>query len=96
MLNQCVSAVDMHSIHLYTCADEHLLNVTAPLGAERAITMTAAMIDLARIENKVPPSKPPTRICFDEWNVWDPSGRRARQAPRRSTPSATPWRLPCG
>ena len=72
VLKECVSAVDMHSIHIYTSGDEHLLNVTAPLMAERAITATAAMIDIARIENKVPPSKPPTRICFDEWNVWDP------------------------
>ncbi|KAH8888320.1 Arabinosidase C [Thozetella sp. PMI_491] len=72
VLKECVSSVDMHSIHLYTSADTHLPNVTAPLMAERAITATAALIDIARIEAKVPPSKPPTRICFDEWNVWDP------------------------
>jgi len=29
------------------------------------------MIDVARIENKVPPSIPKPLICFDEWNVWD-------------------------
>jgi alpha-N-arabinofuranosidase len=62
----------MHSIHIYTSSDNHLANVTAPLSAERAIVATAALIDIARIEAGVPASKPPTRICFDEWNVWDP------------------------
>ncbi len=71
-LKECISVVDMHSIHLYTSADKHLPNVTAPLMAERAITAAAALVDIARIEAKVPPSKPPTKICFDEWNVWDP------------------------
>jgi alpha-L-arabinofuranosidase len=31
------------------------------------------LIDLARIENKVPPTVPRQKICFDEWNVWDPN-----------------------
>jgi alpha-N-arabinofuranosidase len=62
----------MHSIHVYTAGAAHLPNVTAPLAAERAIQLTASLIDLARIEAGVPPGKPPTRICFDEWNVWDP------------------------
>lgn len=44
----------------------------APRSAERAIEVTAGLIDLARIENKVPPSAPRQKICFDEWNVWDP------------------------
>lgn len=48
---------------------------TAPNGAERAIEITAGLIDLARIENKVPHTVPRQTICFDEWNVWDP--RRA-------------------
>jgi alpha-N-arabinofuranosidase len=30
------------------------------------------LIDLARIENKVPPTVRKQTICFDEWNVWDP------------------------
>jgi alpha-N-arabinofuranosidase len=34
--------------------------------------MTSALIDLARIENKVPETVPRPTICFDEWNVWDP------------------------
>ncbi|KAK4445726.1 alpha-N-arabinofuranosidase C [Podospora aff. communis PSN243] len=63
--------ISMHSIHLYTSSDVHLQNVTAPLAAERAIQMAVGMIDLARIENGVPPSVPRPKICFDEWNVWD-------------------------
>lgn len=72
VLKECISVVDMHSIHIYTASAQHLPNVTAPLSAERAIQTAAALIDIARIENKVPPSKAPTKICFDEWNVWDP------------------------
>ena len=34
--------------------------------------MTAGLIDLARIENQVPHTVPRQKICFDEWNVWDP------------------------
>ncbi|KAF7719327.1 Non-reducing end alpha-L-arabinofuranosidase [Penicillium ucsense] len=67
-----VPLIDMHSIHMYTSSNEHLPNATAPLAAERAIEITSALIDLARIENKVPPSQPRPTICFDEWNVWDP------------------------
>lgn len=72
VLKECVSVVDMHSIHIYTASAQHEANVTAPLSAERAIQTAAALIDIARIENQVPPSKPRTTICFDEWNVWDP------------------------
>ncbi|KAG5994499.1 hypothetical protein E4U43_003218, partial [Claviceps pusilla] len=43
-----------------------------PRSAERAIEITAGLIDLARIENGVPPTARRQRICFDEWNVWDP------------------------
>jgi alpha-N-arabinofuranosidase len=64
--------IDMHSIHMYTADKEHLPNATAPRAAERAIQMAVAMIDLARIENKVPETVPRPTICFDEWNVWDP------------------------
>lgn len=85
VLNQCVkwdvhglsgdttkSLIDMHSIHIYTADKEHLANATAPRAAERAVQMTASLIDLARIENKVPETVPRQTICFDEWNVWDP------------------------
>ncbi len=64
--------IDMHSIHIYTADKEHLANATAPRSAERAIQMASALIDLARIENNVPPTVPKQKICFDEWNVWDP------------------------
>lgn len=56
-------------------------NVTAPLAAERAIEITASLIDLARVEANhslwpapIPSAsktKKPATICFDEWNVWD-------------------------
>ncbi|EJT74074.1 alpha-N-arabinofuranosidase C [Gaeumannomyces tritici R3-111a-1] len=72
VLNECVGAVDMHSIHIYTAAASHLANAVAPLSAERAILATAGMIEVARVEKDVSPDAPPTRICFDEWNVWDP------------------------
>ncbi|KAI9741363.1 MAG: hypothetical protein M1834_003080 [Cirrosporium novae-zelandiae] len=68
-----VPLVDMHSIHLYTMAPDHVPNAVAPLAAERAIEITSSLIDLARIENKVPSSQPKTTICFDEWNVWSPT-----------------------
>lgn len=64
--------IDMHSIHIYTADKEHLANATAPRAAERAIEMTVALIDLARIVNGVPEEVPRPTICFDEWNVWDP------------------------
>jgi alpha-N-arabinofuranosidase len=85
VLNQCMkwnghalggdptkALIDMHSIHMYTADKEHLPNATAPRAAERAIQMAVTMIDLARIENKVPETVPRPTICFDEWNVWDP------------------------
>ncbi|KAI0392537.1 glycoside hydrolase superfamily [Xylariaceae sp. FL0594] len=73
VLQACVPVVDMHSIHLYTAAGtSHMKNVTAPLAAERAIRVAASLIELARVERRVPVSRPPTKICFDEWNVWDP------------------------
>lgn len=66
------SLIDMHSIHIYTASNDHHANVTAPRSAERAIQITAGLIDLARIENGVPETVPHPTICFDEWNVWDP------------------------
>jgi alpha-N-arabinofuranosidase len=65
--------VDMHSIHLYTASGDHYKNATAPLAAERAIEVASALIDLARVENKVPSTQPRPTICFDEWNVWLPT-----------------------
>ena len=64
--------IEMHSIHFYTAAtDDHHKNATAPRAAERAIEITGALIDLAHIENNIPPGVRKQKICFDEWNVWD-------------------------
>ena len=72
VLSQCIKYIDMHSIHMYTASSDHIQNALSPLAAERAIESTAAMIDVARIENKISPDVPQTTVCFDEWNVWDP------------------------
>lgn len=74
----------MHSIHLYTSSSSHLRNATAPLAAERAIEITSSLIDLARIENGVPPTQPRPTICFDEWNVWDPMRAEGSQGAEES------------
>lgn len=65
--------IDMHSIHMYTASEDHYENVTAPLAAERAIEVCSGLIDLAIVENKIPPTQKRPTICFDEWNVWLPS-----------------------
>lgn len=80
VLQHCLRYTDMHSIHLYVSDAAHLPNVTSPLAAERAIQITASLIDLARIETntdvwpETPSTKPRTehrpKICFDEWNIW--------------------------
>ncbi|KAF2724008.1 glycoside hydrolase family 51 protein [Polychaeton citri CBS 116435] len=64
--------INMHSIHHYTASSDHAQNASAPRSAERAIEICSALIDLARIDNGVPPTVPRPTICFDEWNVWDP------------------------
>ncbi|OAL30107.1 hypothetical protein AYO20_08910 [Fonsecaea nubica] len=68
-----VPLIDMHSIHLYTASEEHYENVTAPLAAERSIEVAAALIDLAVVENQIPPAQKRPTVCFDEWNVWLPT-----------------------
>ena len=72
VLQHAITHASMHSIHFYTASEDHLENVTAPLSAERSIQITSGLIDLARIERKIPASVPRQTICFDEWNVWDP------------------------
>ncbi|KKY18816.1 putative glycoside hydrolase family 51 protein [Phaeomoniella chlamydospora] len=83
VLQECIRYTDLHSIHMYTTHKEHLPNALSPRAAERAIEMTAALIDLARcdfsydnypeetISTKALSTNRP-KICFDEWNVWDP------------------------
>lgn len=58
VLKECIQVSDMHSIHTYTKSDSHMKNVTAPRSAERSIEITAGLIDLARIDAKIPSSKP--------------------------------------
>lgn len=62
----------MHSIHIYSTSSQHLPNALSPLQAETAIESAASLIQIARIQAKIPPSVPVPKICFDEWNVWDP------------------------
>ncbi|KAK9465554.1 glycoside hydrolase superfamily [Lipomyces arxii] len=65
-----VSKVDYHSIHLYTAHEDYYKNVTSPAAGERAIQITAKLIDLAKITQNAFDAN--IKICFDEWNVWDP------------------------
>ncbi|KAF8249106.1 Arabinosidase C [Wilcoxina mikolae CBS 423.85] len=69
VLGECIKWIDMHSIHAYTADKDHLPNATGPLAAERAIQICASLIDMARIRTGTT-SRP--KICFDEWNIWDP------------------------
>ncbi|CAI4217664.1 unnamed protein product [Parascedosporium putredinis] len=84
VLQECIRWVDMHSIHYYSQGKSHYQNVTSPYAAERAIQVTSALIDLARCEIDLSPfpdvgrittgprSSHRPKICFDEWNIWDP------------------------
>ncbi|KAK9454984.1 glycoside hydrolase superfamily [Dipodascopsis uninucleata] len=65
-----VSKIDLYSIHMYTSHSDFYKNVTGPAAAERAIQITAKLIDLARITTNAYDSD--VKVCFDEWNVWDP------------------------
>ena len=76
-----ILCINLHHLELIRLC-RHLPNVTSPLAAERAIQLTASLIDLARIETDtsvwpaplvhVPKTEKRPTICFDEWNVWDP------------------------
>lgn len=67
---------------MLTSFPRHYANATSPRAAERAIEITASLIDLARCEidmepfpdeiSTKPKSKTRPTICFDEWNVWNP------------------------
>ncbi|CAK7205084.1 hypothetical protein SEUCBS139899_007849 [Sporothrix eucalyptigena] len=69
VLNACAEHVDYHSIHLYSEQKTHEMAFFAPRIAETAIVWTQAMIGLARYQKNV---AQPVKICFDEWNVWNP------------------------
>lgn len=74
VLKHCIHYIDYHSIHIYTAAKSHLSNAIAPLSAERAIEIASGLIDIAIIEANppIPAGVKRPKICFDEWNVWDP------------------------
>ncbi|EGV65589.1 alpha-L-arabinofuranosidase [Yamadazyma tenuis] len=80
VLDKLINWVDFHSIHMYTANDDFLKNVTAPVAAEAAIQVTKGLIDLATTSNPrvfngltaLNGEKKKVKICFDEWNVWDP------------------------
>ena len=69
VLRECVQWVDYHSIHFYSKQTTHEMAVHAPKIAETAITWTQGLIDSARFRSKV---ATPVKICFDEWNVYNP------------------------
>lgn len=82
VLQECIKYIDMYSIHMYTSDKNHYANACSPRAAERAIEITASLIDLARCDfdygtwpdsilTKAKTPLQPT-ICFDEWNIWDP------------------------
>ncbi|KAJ5721957.1 uncharacterized protein N7483_009891 [Penicillium malachiteum] len=81
VLQECLKITDLRSIHIYTFDIQHYPNATSPKSAERAIGITAALIDLARTEMDYETfphflTKPKTphrpKISFDEWNIWNP------------------------
>lgn len=59
--------VRWHSIHIYTGSDDYWADVLAPHQTERAMRITAAMIEKARFQQKI---SHPIHIAYDEWNVW--------------------------
>jgi alpha-N-arabinofuranosidase len=67
VIDETVSVVDLHSIHLYTGSHDYWTNVLQPHHAERAIRCTRALIERAAHLQQV---KNPPRIAYDEWNVW--------------------------
>jgi alpha-N-arabinofuranosidase len=67
VIDEMVSVVDLHSIHLYTGSHDYWTNVLQPHQAERAIRCTRALIERAAYLQKV---KSPPRIAYDEWNIW--------------------------
>ena len=63
VIDETVSVVDLHSIHLYTGSHDYWTNVLQPHHAERAIRCTRALIERAAHLQQV---KNPPRIAYDE------------------------------
>jgi alpha-L-arabinofuranosidase len=59
--------VRWHSVHLYTGSDDHWTNVLTPHQTERALRISAALIEKARYNQRI---SHPVHIAYDEWNAW--------------------------
>jgi alpha-N-arabinofuranosidase len=59
--------VDYHSIHIYTGADDHYLNMAQVHHVERCIKGAWSLIQEARYKQRIPHQ---IRVAYDEWNVW--------------------------
>ncbi len=59
--------VRWHSIHIYTGSDDYWTNVLSPHQAERALRITAGLIEQARYNQRIAHR---IHVAYDEWNVW--------------------------
>ncbi|ANB13024.1 hypothetical protein AWJ20_1302 [Sugiyamaella lignohabitans] len=68
-----INQMDYYSIHLYTTDPEYYRNITSTIAAEESIEVAARLLEIARINARDKSTrKRDVKICFDEWNVWDP------------------------
>jgi alpha-N-arabinofuranosidase len=67
VIEAMASLVDLHSLHIYTGAEDYWTNVLTPHQVERAINHTSSLISLAVYNQRL--ARTP-RIAYDEWNVW--------------------------
>lgn len=58
--------VSWYSLHIYTGSEDYWRNLLAPHQAERAVRITAALIERARHNQRL---SHPIAIAYDEWNV---------------------------
>lgn len=63
--------VDFHSLHLYTGSPDYYSNVLAPHLAERALRVSAGVIEGVRYQQGI---RHPIYVAYDEWNVWFRAG----------------------
>jgi alpha-N-arabinofuranosidase len=67
VIEAMASLVDLHSLHIYTGAQDYWTNVLTPHQVERAINHTSSLIARAVYNQRL--ARTP-RIAYDEWNVW--------------------------
>jgi alpha-N-arabinofuranosidase len=67
VIEAMASLVDLHSLHIYTGAQDYWTNVLSPHQVERAINHTSSLISRAVYNQRL--GRTP-RIAYDEWNVW--------------------------